>query len=130
MDEPESSKEAERRMRGARKELKSLATDADKFVQMEERRRRKRIEEGHSSGHHRHGRKLPPVYDSQGIHINSKKDLCDCLHLECPGCHLPCKRCGSTKCGLRCRCDRKWMYTQVVEQHPFEESTVLRTRPF
>lgn len=74
--------------------------------------------------------RLPVLYDENGIHINSHRDLCDCLTPECPGCHFPCKGCGSKKCGKKCRCNRKWVYTQIVEQNPSDESTIVRTKPF
>lgn len=75
------------------------------------------------------GRTMPVLYDEQGTHMNSGRNLCDCLNPECPGCHFPCKSCGSNKCGRKCRNHRKWMYTQAVEQLPFDESRVIRTRP-
>ena len=28
----------------------------------------------------------------QGVHIKSGQDMCDCLILECPGCHFPCPK--------------------------------------
>lgn len=50
-------------------------------------------------------RKRNVVYNDRGIHIESGKDLCDCLDDSCPGCHFPCPvpKCGSTKCGHECR---------------------------
>eukprot|EP00092_Neocalanus_flemingeri_P022836 GFUD01024760.1.p1 GENE.GFUD01024760.1~~GFUD01024760.1.p1 ORF type:complete len:165 (-),score=42.34 GFUD01024760.1:183-677(-) len=53
------------------------------------------------------------VYDSKGITIAHGLDLCDCLIQECPGCHFPCPRCRSTKCGHECRNNRKWVYDTV-----------------
>ncbi|XP_069037793.1 ARL14 effector protein isoform X1 [Lepisosteus oculatus] len=53
------------------------------------------------------------VYDSQGLLIANGRDLCDCLDPECLGCFYPCPECGSQKCGVECRCDRKWLYEQV-----------------
>ncbi|MGH0145517.1 UNVERIFIED_CONTAM: hypothetical protein FKN15_026840 [Acipenser sinensis] len=53
------------------------------------------------------------VYDSAGLLISSGLDLCDCLDEDCLGCFYPCPECGSRKCGVECRCDRKWLYEQV-----------------
>ncbi|MBN3303720.1 ARL14 effector protein isoform X1 [Amia ocellicauda] len=53
------------------------------------------------------------VYDSDGLLISSGRDLCDCLDSECLGCFYPCPECNSRKCGVECRCDRKWLYEQV-----------------
>ncbi|KAL7831110.1 ARL14 effector protein [Colossoma macropomum] len=53
------------------------------------------------------------VYDSQGLLISCGRDLCDCLDVDCMGCFYPCPDCGSRKCGVECRCDRKWLYEQV-----------------
>ncbi|XP_038663810.1 ARL14 effector protein-like isoform X3 [Scyliorhinus canicula] len=53
------------------------------------------------------------VYDSQGLLIYSRLDRCDCLDEDCLGCFYPCPICGSQKCGVECRCDRKWLYEQI-----------------
>ncbi|KAG2463434.1 ARL14 effector protein [Polypterus senegalus] len=53
------------------------------------------------------------VYDSTGLLITSGLDLCDCLDEDCLGCFYPCPQCKSRKCGVECRCDRKWLYEQV-----------------
>lgn len=53
------------------------------------------------------------VYDSNGRLLSNGKDLCDCLDVDCMGCFYPCPDCGSRKCGVECRCDRKWLYEQV-----------------
>ena len=65
-------------------------------------------------------RKIPgAIYDYSGVHMQSGKDLCDCLQLSCPGCHFPCPKCSSQKCGLDCRCYRKFMY-DMIEYHGYE----------
>ncbi|XP_033844322.1 ARL14 effector protein [Periophthalmus magnuspinnatus] len=53
------------------------------------------------------------VYDANGRLLSNGKDLCDCLDVDCMGCFFPCPDCGSRKCGVECRCDRKWLYEQV-----------------
>lgn len=53
------------------------------------------------------------VYDTQGLLISCGRDLCDCLDADCMGCFYPCPECTSRKCGVECRCDRKWLYEQV-----------------
>lgn len=53
------------------------------------------------------------VYDSEGRLLVNNKDMCDCLDVDCMGCFYPCPRCCSRKCGVECRCDRKWLYEQV-----------------
>lgn len=53
------------------------------------------------------------VYDNKGRLISNSKDMCDCLDVDCMGCFYACPECGSRKCGVECRCDRKWLYEQV-----------------
>ncbi|XP_069596179.1 ARL14 effector protein isoform X1 [Ranitomeya imitator] len=53
------------------------------------------------------------VYDSRGILLSNGMDLCDCLDEDCMGCFYACRKCGSNKCGIECRCDRKWLYEQI-----------------
>lgn len=53
------------------------------------------------------------VYDSKGRLLSNGKDMCDCLDVDCMGCFYPCPECCSRKCGVECRCDRKWLYEQV-----------------
>ncbi|XP_055059823.1 ARL14 effector protein isoform X1 [Misgurnus anguillicaudatus] len=64
------------------------------------------------------------VYDSKGLLISCGKDLCDCLDADCMGCFYPCPECGSRKCGVECRCDRKWLYEQVE----VEGGEIIRNR--
>jgi len=51
------------------------------------------------------------LYNSEGKLLTGG-DYCDCTRPNCTGCFFPCKSCGSNKCGIVCRRDRKWMYKQ------------------
>lgn len=74
-------------------------------------------------------KKFPPKYDSKGVHLRTGKDFCDCLTMECPGCHEPCSNCQSQKCSTECRCNRTWCNVEVITQSPFGPSKITRTRP-
>ncbi|EEC12333.1 hypothetical protein IscW_ISCW009805 [Ixodes scapularis] len=52
-------------------------------------------------------------YTSRGLHIGSNSDSCDCLMVGCPGCHFPCPKCGSAKCGDECRSNRSYVYEHL-----------------
>lgn len=54
------------------------------------------------------------VHDADGRLASTGVDLCDCLDFSCPGCHYPCLKCGSGKCGTECRSRRKWLYDHVM----------------
>ncbi|XP_031572909.1 ARL14 effector protein-like [Actinia tenebrosa] len=59
-------------------------------------------------------------HDRSGIRLSDNKDVCDCQDLNCPGCHFPCDSCGSEKCGVECRCSRRWTYEPLVQiENPF-----------
>ncbi|EDO43080.1 predicted protein [Nematostella vectensis] len=54
------------------------------------------------------------------VRLSDGKDVCDCQDLNCPGCHFPCSACGSEKCGVECRCSRKWTYIDVEVENPYQ----------
>lgn len=53
------------------------------------------------------------LYDDEGKLKATGEDICDCFDKKCEGCHFPCELCGSQKCGLRCRKNRRWMYEMI-----------------
>ena len=53
------------------------------------------------------------VYDEVGLYLENSNDICDCLNLDCPGCHFPCPKCGSEKCGQECRCCRRYIFETI-----------------
>jgi len=53
------------------------------------------------------------MYTNEGLRLSDGADVCDCLDVRCPGCHFPCPRCMSPKCGHECRCNRTWVYMEV-----------------
>ncbi|XP_065337598.1 ARL14 effector protein-like [Cloeon dipterum] len=57
--------------------------------------------------------KYVALYTEEGVFIATGTDLCDCGTQECPGCHFPCVKCRSLKCGHECRRNRKWKYETV-----------------
>jgi len=54
------------------------------------------------------------VYNNVGVRLSDNADVCDCMVVDCPGCHWPCPRCSSPKCGAECRNNRCWFYTEAV----------------
>lgn len=62
-------------------------------------------------GHKRHS-----IYNDEGIYLPTGDDLCDCLNSDCAGCHFPCPKCTSTKCGHECRNNRKWSYDSIENE--------------
>ncbi|KAL8586205.1 hypothetical protein ACOMHN_021472 [Nucella lapillus] len=62
---------------------------------------------------HKENKKQNQMYDEEGRLLENSMDLCDCLDWDCPGCHFPCPKCSSDKCGAECRCERRWLYEQI-----------------
>ncbi|GFY49892.1 ARL14 effector protein-like [Trichonephila inaurata madagascariensis] len=85
----------------------------------------KKIEKLESKAPRRKRNKYPRKYNSQGIHIASGIDLCDCLEVECEGCYTPCPKCSSEKCGTECRQNRRWEY----EAYKIEGSDIVVSNP-
>lgn len=56
------------------------------------------------------------LYDEDGLMLSTGRDVCDCLDIDCVGCHFPCPKCRSEKCGGECRCNRKWVYEYVESE--------------
>ncbi|XP_053207254.1 ARL14 effector protein-like [Panonychus citri] len=77
-------------------------------------RRKRRLEGTTSTFNPVHSSKA--VYDEKGVHIESGRDLCDCLSVVCPGCHFNCPKCKSPKCGGGCRAGRTWCYVQAATE--------------
>ncbi|XP_069978153.1 uncharacterized protein [Penaeus vannamei] len=76
------------------------------------RRKKKKVQYFSSSG--RNKNQMQQAYHGpDGRILSSGKDLCDCLQPSCPGCHYPCSKCNSGKCGSECRINRKWFYEKV-----------------
>ncbi|KAK3099008.1 hypothetical protein FSP39_025214, partial [Pinctada imbricata] len=73
---------------------------------------------------YRENRRKNQAYDESGILMENSQDLCDCLDVRCPGCHFPCPKCGSEKCGTECRCNRKWVY-EYVEVEVMDADAIL-----
>lgn len=68
------------------------------------------------------------LYDKQGVHLASGKDICDCLEENCPGCWLPCKRCKSTKCSFECRNRRRFVVLEVRDEEAEDEENDNREK--
>ncbi|XP_026487871.1 ARL14 effector protein [Vanessa tameamea] len=74
-------------------------------------------------------RNTKKIYNERGQLAATGKDLCDCLDEVCPGCHFPCSKCTSNKCGHECRVNRKWMYEKIeIEGNDFVIRNVYRRK--
>jgi len=61
-------------------------------------------------------KKQTNLYNERGEHRKSGKDFCDCLVKSCNGCHFPCPKCKSMKCGFECRQNRKWQIEFITNE--------------
>uniref|UniRef100_A0A1A9V237 ARF7EP_C domain-containing protein n=1 Tax=Glossina austeni TaxID=7395 RepID=A0A1A9V237_GLOAU len=95
---------AERKLRERCDELKFL-DDFDPEKSNREKRKLKR------KGSQQSSRSL---YDEYGRIRHNGLDVCDCMNEDCPGCWFECENCGSTKCGLQCRVNRKFFYESIA----------------
>jgi len=95
-----------RNLRGRKKKSGSYAEDQDGGL-VSRRERRKVTKKNYATG----GKRV--LYNNKGILADLNKDLCDCMVEACPGCHFPCPKCRSTKCGHECRQNRKWQYNEA-----------------
>jgi len=98
------------------KNLKAKADESSKFMSNFDpsvsRRTKTQGKSGRGPGTGGYTRKTA-LYDNKGVLIQFGLDLCDCLEDDCPGCHFPCPKCRSPKCGHECRVNRKWQYDSV-----------------
>ncbi|XP_068985967.1 ARL14 effector protein [Bombus flavifrons] len=109
----ESTPPTQRRTRGSRQ--KAVDSVTKKFLrnfdpehsEREKRKLHRRLYQGSK----RHA-----LYNENGIYIQTGDDLCDCLNLNCAGCHLPCVKCSSPKCSHECRNNRKWTYESIENE--------------
>ncbi|XP_043270121.1 ARL14 effector protein [Venturia canescens] len=96
------------RLRGVDSNTKKFLSDFD--PQRSEREKRKLNRRLYPNS------KKYSVYDERGFMVKTGYNLCDCLQLDCAGCHFPCAKCGSTKCGHECRNFRKWTYDTIENE--------------
>ncbi|CAO1380693.1 unnamed protein product [Diamesa hyperborea] len=57
---------------------------------------------------------IDSIYDENGVIRSTREDECDCFEKHCPGCHFPCANCGSGKCAIKCRVNRKFHYESIL----------------
>lgn len=53
------------------------------------------------------------LYDVNGKIRGTQEDICDCFDKICFGCHFPCDKCKSPKCGPTCRVYRRYFYEEI-----------------
>lgn len=106
--------------KGGKKPLKNLKAKQDEsskfmtnFDPSVSRRTKQQAKGGRATGNSSGNVRKAAVYDNKGVIIQLGLDVCDCLEENCPGCHFPCPKCRSAKCGHECRANRKWQYDSV-----------------
>ena len=96
------------RQRGVDSVTKKFLRNFDpEHSEREKRKLHRRLYQGHK----RHA-----LYNENGVYMQTGDDLCDCLNLNCAGCHFPCPKCSSRKCGHECRNTRKWIYESIENE--------------
>lgn len=112
----ETTPRVERRVtRGSRQRVTKGLDSVTKFLsnfdpECSEREKRK-LHRKLNQIHKRHA-----LYNDVGQYIQTGHDMCDCLNMSCTGCHFPCSKCSSTKCGHDCRTNRKWTYESIENE--------------
>lgn len=61
-------------------------------------------------------RQTRPMFDGNGSYRSTGLNECDCLTANCVGCHFPCPKCKSPKCGNECRQYRQYAYAYVYSE--------------
>ncbi|XP_032240588.1 ARL14 effector protein-like [Nematostella vectensis] len=106
----------------SRREQRKVNQFVEKTLQKKEHTSRRADRNGAAGTKRR--KRTPPSkqarHDRSGVRLSDGKDVCDCQDLNCPGCHFPCSACGSEKCGVECRCSRKWTYIDVEVENPYQ----------
>lgn len=77
------------------------------------RRKKKKVQYYNDNSINRSKTGQIEYYAGDGSLLGTGKNICDCLQEECVGCHFPCPKCRSPKCGAECRNNRKWYYDRV-----------------
>ena len=90
------------------------------------RNSRGEVKKAEAGGQEAGSKKSGCLYSRRGVCLSTGLDLCDCLDTDCPGCHFPCPKCGSGKCGDECRRNRTWSYQEIQTDGQYH---VLRENP-